>query len=219
MAQYYAVVSSDEDHLEHYGVKGQQWGVRRYQNPDGSLTPEGLRRYGKNASSIQRGLNKLDQSKAEYNRDRSANAAKGETYTDDKIRQTDVAVNQLLKIAKDKDLKVSQRDFVRDTDRGERVVSAILFNLPGLLAANLYSTMKYSTNGTKYKVANNSRKKKRIDRSISKIDSDIHSYDPIRKTGVKDKSGRTLLSPEDVELSVSELEKRKKKLEDRRNNL
>ena len=32
--------------LYHHGIKGQKWGVRRYQNPDGSLTPEGIRRYG-----------------------------------------------------------------------------------------------------------------------------------------------------------------------------
>lgn len=30
----------------HYGVTGQKWGVRRYQNPDGSLTPEGRQHYG-----------------------------------------------------------------------------------------------------------------------------------------------------------------------------
>lgn len=32
--------------LYHHGVKGQRWGVRRYQNEDGSLTEEGKRRYG-----------------------------------------------------------------------------------------------------------------------------------------------------------------------------
>ena len=30
----------------HYGVLGQKWGTRRYQNPDGSLTPEGREHYG-----------------------------------------------------------------------------------------------------------------------------------------------------------------------------
>ena len=31
--------------LEHHGIKGMKWGVRRYQNKDGSLTPQGKKRY------------------------------------------------------------------------------------------------------------------------------------------------------------------------------
>ena len=31
--------------LYHHGIKGQKWGVRRYQNKDGSLTPSGKKRY------------------------------------------------------------------------------------------------------------------------------------------------------------------------------
>lgn len=34
-----------EGELYHYGIKGQKWGVRRYQNDDGSLTPSGKKRY------------------------------------------------------------------------------------------------------------------------------------------------------------------------------
>jgi len=33
-------------YLAHHGVKGMRWGVRNYQNPDGTLTAEGRRRYG-----------------------------------------------------------------------------------------------------------------------------------------------------------------------------
>ena len=32
--------------LRHHGIKGQKWGVRRFQNDDGSLTPIGKLRYG-----------------------------------------------------------------------------------------------------------------------------------------------------------------------------
>ena len=35
------------DEIYHHGVDGQVWGVRRYQNPDGSLTPEGVIHYGR----------------------------------------------------------------------------------------------------------------------------------------------------------------------------
>lgn len=42
--------------LFHYGVKGQRWGVRRYQNEDGTLTKAGIKR----GIKIEEGLNKLN---------------------------------------------------------------------------------------------------------------------------------------------------------------
>lgn len=39
----------DEDtEIYHHGTKGMHWGIRKYQNPDGSLTPAGRKRYMKN---------------------------------------------------------------------------------------------------------------------------------------------------------------------------
>lgn len=38
---------NDTEELYHHGVENQKWGVRRYQNPDGSLTPEGVIHYGR----------------------------------------------------------------------------------------------------------------------------------------------------------------------------
>lgn len=49
--------------IEHWGIKGQKWGVRRYQNPDGSLTDLGKKRYLRNGELTKKGKNKIDANK------------------------------------------------------------------------------------------------------------------------------------------------------------
>ena len=63
------------EYIEHYGVKGMHWGIRRYQNKDGSLTPLGKElakqekseeeekvktQYDKKTSVIDRKIQKLN---------------------------------------------------------------------------------------------------------------------------------------------------------------
>ena len=54
----YRVVRADE--LYHHGIKGQRWGIRRYQNPDGTLTAKGKKRkeklYAKAEKEYERGI-------------------------------------------------------------------------------------------------------------------------------------------------------------------
>ena len=40
------IYQGDLDYLAHHGIKGQKWGVRRFENPDGTLTAAGRKRYG-----------------------------------------------------------------------------------------------------------------------------------------------------------------------------
>ena len=67
-----------ENELMHWGIKGMKWGVRRYQNKDGSLTPAGKKRYDKEMAKLkeeekiaknklrtQAKINKLDEKRKE----------------------------------------------------------------------------------------------------------------------------------------------------------
>ena len=84
------------DWLCHYGRKDQKWGVRRYQNLDGSLTPEGRERYGKlrkkmamdnpNASDKQR-VKQLEAAAQSY-RFHQKTLSKMQNPTDNEIRRT-----------------------------------------------------------------------------------------------------------------------------------
>lgn len=71
---------SDETYLAHHGIKGMRWGIRRFQNEDGSLTPAGEKRYGgeKGAERLRK-----DNARASYKKTQRS-ITKREIDVDDK---------------------------------------------------------------------------------------------------------------------------------------
>lgn len=105
-----------ENELMHWGIKGMKWGVRRYQNKDGSLTPAGKKRYDKEMAKLkeeekiaknklrtQAKLNKLDEKRKEIEALKNGKPITKSTkqhskpsvkdMSDEELRQT---VNRLL---------------------------------------------------------------------------------------------------------------------------
>lgn len=66
--------------LYHWGIKGMKWGVRRYQNPDGTLTAAGKKRYGSGEEGGEEGGEEAPQYAPKASRKQASE------YTDDELR-------------------------------------------------------------------------------------------------------------------------------------
>ena len=123
------------DYLEHHGIRGQRWGVRRYQNPDGSLTPEGKARRDKYAERIIADINKGNLNLKSRGYDPfslKGSLSKGYILKSaDKDKKLKRAKDELLKHPSSKKAEEAyQTESVRFVDRllGERRDALISFN-------------------------------------------------------------------------------------------
>ena len=63
------------NYIKHHGIKGQKWGVRRFQNKDGSLTPAGKQKYGSKENFEK-----------QYPEERKARTASAKKASDDGVK-------------------------------------------------------------------------------------------------------------------------------------
>ena len=118
------MINYEEEYLAHHGTKGQRWGVRRFQNSDGSLTAAGKLRYSvdNGGRSISKKVDPKSEAKlkkrqvkedAKLERLKIKEAAKNEKL---EKKKSHISNKEYVKTLSDEKLKaINNRDIAENT--------------------------------------------------------------------------------------------------------
>lgn len=107
-----------EEELEHFGVKGMKWGIRRYQNADGTLTEAGKKKLEKYKTKEYTRVSKL-KDKAITNYERASYKRKSKGLS---IESKNEAVKKSIKETYEKELKMIKTMKYKDMQSDKKAV-------------------------------------------------------------------------------------------------
>lgn len=137
--------------LKHYGIKGQKWGDRNFQNEDGSLTPAGKARYASESTMLDSSQKLLGDASSGFEKmsKLGTNTIKSKTIKKDYSELTDAQlkerVNRLSlesnygRLTGDTKTVRSGADWTRETLQNVGIVAGIGLSVAGIYSA-LYKT-------------------------------------------------------------------------------
>ena len=126
MKTYYVAGFPYSDELFHFGIKGQKWGIRRYQNPDGTLTAAGRQRY---SDAIKFG--KIDKKNTERTNKEGQKLIDSDRYLKQKYGSYENVKdeNKLIKEARNRGINTSRYEKAFDKKYTDRHINKESFYL------------------------------------------------------------------------------------------
>ncbi len=117
----YSALVNDFNYIVHHGIKGQKWGVRRFQNEDGSYTPAGAERYNhRNSDGSIKGV-----------KNTKVEASKNERQTNQKSVESHMKFAQKMK-ERSKTLKQLDKSY-RELDKAQSDMDKEFYSNPEVI--------------------------------------------------------------------------------------
>ena len=212
-------IHNTNDELTHWGIKGMRWGVRRYQNDDGSLTAAGKKRYASEAQYLKEKERSLKKRQAAKDKVDALNAKrKALSEWEDELNgkrvpskpvskktASEMSFEELLertaRIQAEANYYNAQKNLANATPKkvstGQKFVSSLMNDVVAPAAKNVGKT--WLENTLKDKLGLNDKDKKKAEKSIEDLTKEFKL-----KT---DKKNEEL---DDIRREIATIEARKK---------
>lgn len=203
-----------ENELYHHGIKGMRWGIRRFQNADGSLKPAGEKRYGSGKSLGQtiKAYKVSRQRKKNLEKARAAKVEKQKTAEErakliakGKIRPKDMTQEELnariTRLESERRIKQLERE-TYEASKGKKFVDGLMNKVitPAATAAGEQFLRKYLNDVG--------------DDILSSIKDAKVKQDPFKRLAAENEHLRTKKTNLELKRDISDLETGKKSDDD-----
>ena len=137
-------INTEDDILCHHGILNMKWGVRRYQNADGSLTDAGRRRYAaKKVTYASKAEQKKQRAIAKAEEKRNQAIAKAERRAKESVRRYNQATDEKLEAARIKVIEQNRMKAVRAANKKAKKEAALQAKKEKLITkGSVYSIYK-----------------------------------------------------------------------------
>lgn len=106
--------TKDENSLQHYGVLGMKWNIRRYQNKDGSLTAAGEKHYQKTG---ERGFHYKSHATKKYEKKAAKAEKKGNTEKAEKFKK---------RAKRSAEIDKGEQEYAKSLSTGKAILGTLL---------------------------------------------------------------------------------------------
>lgn len=178
-------VDDTSDELAHHGILGQRWGIRRYQYGDGSLTPEGRKRYGSLKENLSKWRESVREKAATQKAERDAKkAAAAEERKDYLVRYGSASeVKKNIRSFSDEELGTIQQRFDKEIKVRDQINRIMQQENPSVPKEQKHDDPKGISDAIRFVADATKQSESTVSNAIKTYNGIAYAYNTLNKSG------------------------------------